>query len=147
MHERTHRIDVKEKKKAERRWVMLQFSSVCVFFCCFFVSGDVEDAGDSTESHTPLLRASSVQPDLRLLAEPPVSNQSQGQPWAHVPCFYSNGLSSRWRTENEDCQIQTKHGWRHLADPVSLKQQHLTKWRASLTSVCKCGVLSWVDKL
>lgn len=66
---------------------MLQFSSVCVFFV-FFSSGDVEDVCDSTESHTSLLRPSSVQHDLWLLAKSPVSHQSQGQPWAHVPRFY-----------------------------------------------------------
>lgn len=103
MHERTHRI----KGKKENSSAALSDALVQLSVCVCFSSRDVEDVCDSTESHTSLLRPSSVQPDLWLLAKLPVSHQSQGQPWAHVPCFYSKELNpSRW-TENEDCQIYT----------------------------------------
>lgn len=49
-----------------------------------FSSGDVEEAGDSTDSHT----RTALQPDPPLLAQVP--HQSQGQRRAQVPGFYSD---------------------------------------------------------
>lgn len=88
---------LKKKKKKKKKQSRVEWCSSSAQLC--FSSGDVEDACDSTESHTSLLRPSSVQPDLWLLAKSPVSHQSQGQPWAHVPCFYSDGLSPSWQIE------------------------------------------------
>ncbi len=88
----THRVNVKNKKQSSVEWC-----SSSAWLC--FSSGDVEDACDSTESHTSLLRPSSVQPDLWLLAKSSVSHQSQGQHRAHVPSFYSDGLSPSWQIE------------------------------------------------
>lgn len=62
---------------------MLQFSSLM-----FFSSRDGEDACDSI--HIP---AEAILCATWSLAKSPVCHQSQGQPWAHVPCFYSDGLS------------------------------------------------------
>lgn len=67
---------------------MLQFSSVV-----FFQGGCGGCLWQQWVTHIY------VQPDLWLLAKSPVSRQSQGQPWAPVPCFCSDGLSPSWQIE------------------------------------------------
>lgn len=124
-HTHTHRINVKKKKQSSVEWC----SSSAQFVVFFFSSGDVEDVCDSTESHTSPLRPSSVQHDLWLLAKSPVSHQSQGQPWAHVPCFYRDGLKPfltvrRWRLSNPNKTQLKASSW-----PLKLwNKQDLTKW-------------------
>lgn len=114
-HTHTHRINVKKKKQSSVEWC----SSSAQFVFFFFPAG-MWRMSVTALSHThprwghPLCNMISGY----WLSLPSLTSHKVS-PGLMSPVSIEMGWSPFWRLEDEDCQIQTKHSWRHLADPLN----------------------------
>lgn len=116
-HTHTHRINVKKKKKKSR--AALSDAPVQLSLWFFFPAG-MWRMPVTALSHThprwghPLCNMISGY----WLSLPSLTSRKVS-PGLMSPVSIEMGWSPFWRLEDEDCQIQTKHSWRHLADPLN----------------------------